>query len=327
MDTFVDSSWYFLRFADPHNPDEPFRTDLANHWMPVDQYTGGVEHAILHLMYSRFVTKVLADEGMVKAQEPFMRLFTQGMITKDGAKMSKSKGNVVPVDEMVDRFGADTGRLFVLFIGPPDEDAEWSDRGAEGMFRFLNRVWRLFEGNVTVSSGAADDRPPGDFSPADRDLMRKVHLTIRKVTDDIDRFHFNTAVSAIMELANAMQSYREAHGTQTAAYSEAAGTILLLLAPMAPHITAELWESAGGEGDLHRQPWPAFNADLAASEVVEVAVQVNGKVRDRLTLPADVSEDEAIKAALASARVQAMLDGKQVRNARYVPGRLVSLVI
>jgi leucyl-tRNA synthetase len=180
---------------------------------------------------------------------------------------------------------------------------------------------------VTVSSGAADNRPAGDFTPADRDLMRKVHLTIRKVTDDIDRFHFNTAVSAIMELANAMQSYREAHGTQTAAYSEAAGTILLLLAPMAPHISAELWDASGGEGDLHRQPWPSFNADLAASDVVEVAVQVNGKVRDRLTLPADVSEDEAIKAALGSERVQAMLDGKQVRNARYVPGRLVSLVI
>jgi leucyl-tRNA synthetase len=327
MDTFVDSSWYFLRFTDPHNPDAPFRSDPANYWMAVDQYTGGVEHAILHLMYARFVVKVLADEDMVGVQEPFMRLFTQGMITKDGAKMSKSKGNVVPVDEMVDRFGADTGRLFVLFIGPPDEDAEWNDRGAEGMFRFLNRVWRLYEGNVTVSSGAADNRPAGDFTPADRDLMRKVHLTIRKVTDDIDRFHFNTAVSAIMELANAMQSYREAHGTQTAAYSEAAGTILLLLAPMAPHISAELWDASGGEGDLHRQPWPSFNADLAASDVVEVAVQVNGKVRDRLTLPADVSEDEAIKAALGSERVQAMLDGKQVRNARYVPGRLVSLVI
>jgi leucyl-tRNA synthetase len=327
MDTFVDSSWYFLRYADPHNAEAPFRRDLADYWMPVDQYTGGVEHAILHLMYARFVTKVLADEGMVGVQEPFMRLFTQGMITKDGAKMSKSKGNVVPVDEMVDRFGADTGRLFVLFIGPPDEDAEWSDRGAEGMFRFLNRVWRLFEGNVRATSGSADDRPASDFSPADRDLLRKVHLTIRKVTDDIDRFHFNTAVSAIMELANAMAAYRDVHGTQSAAYSDAAGTLLLLLAPMAPHITAELWEVSGGEGDLHRQPWPVFNPDLAASDVVQVAVQVNGKVRDRLELPADVSEDEAIQAAMSSPRVQAMLDGKEVRNARYVPGRLISLVI
>jgi len=195
------------------------------------------------------------------------------------------------------------------------------------MFRFLNRVWRLFEGKVSVTSGAADDRPAGDFSAADRELMRKVHLTIRKVTDDFDRFHFNTAVSAIMELSNAMHSYRDAHGTESAAYSEAAGTILLLLAPMAPHITAELWEISGGEGDLHKQPWPLFNADLAASEVVEVAVQVNGKVRDRLELPADVSEDEAIKAAVASPRVQAMLDGKEVRSARYVPGRLISLVV
>src|SRR5205085_6093216 len=176
-----------------------FRRELADHWMPVDQYTGGVEHAILHLMYSRFVTKVLADAGMVSVQEPFMRLFTQGMITKDGAKMSKSKGNVVPVDEMAEKYGADTGRLFVLFMGPPDEDSEWSDEGAAGMFRFLNRVWRLFEGNVVLSSPDGAGRDTGDYSQSDRDLLRKVHVTIKRVTNDIERFHFNTSVSGIME--------------------------------------------------------------------------------------------------------------------------------
>jgi leucyl-tRNA synthetase len=326
MDTFVDSSWYFLRYCDPHNDEAAFSREKVDYWMPVDQYTGGVEHAILHLLYSRFVTKVLADEGMVGVQEPFMRLFTQGMITKDGAKMSKSKGNVVPVDYMTEKYGADTGRLFILFIGPPDEDAEWSDRGAEGMYRFLNRVWRLFEGHVTVGSDAAG-RDMADYSASDRDLLRKVHLTIRKVTEDIERFHFNTAVSAVMELANAMQAYKDAHGPETAAYTEAATNILLLMAPMTPHISAELWERSGGEGHIHAQPWPVFKEEMAAVDVVTVAIQVNGKVRDRVELPADAGEEEAIKAALQSPRVQPYLDGKEVQSARYVAGRLISIVV
>lgn len=324
MDTFVDSSWYFLRYCDPHNTQTPFSRELADYWMPVDQYTGGVEHAILHLMYARFFTKVLADAGMVSIQEPFMRLFTQGMITKEGAKMSKSKGNVVPVDDMVEKYGADTGRLFMLFIGPPDEDAEWSDRGAEGMYRFLNRVWRLYEGNVSV--GAAQ-RAYEEFSRADRDLLRKVHLTIKKVSSDIERFHFNTAVSAIMELANAMQSYRDAHGPATAAYTEAATNLLLLLAPMAPHIAEELWHGSGGEGSVCSRPWPVFNENLAAAQVVTVVAQVNGKVRDRIELPADVSQDEAVRAVLGSLRVQQYLAGKQPRQVHYVAGRLVSIVV
>jgi leucyl-tRNA synthetase len=328
LDTFIDSSWYFLRYCDPHNSEEPFSREKVDYWMPVDQYTGGVEHAILHLLYSRFFTKVLADAGMVGVQEPFSRLFTQGMITKDGAKMSKSKGNVVPVDDMVEQFGADTGRLFVLFIGPPDEDAEWNDRGVEGMFRFLNRVWRLFEGNAAVgSAGEGADHATADYSQSDRELLRKVHLTIRKVTNDVDRFHFNTAVSAIMEMTNAMQSYRDAHGPETRAYSDAATTVLLLLAPMAPHITEELWHRSGGQGSVHTQPWPQFNADLAASEVVTVVIQVNGKLRDKIELPADVTQDEAIQAALQSQKVGHYLDGKEPRQVHYVPGRLVSIVI
>jgi leucyl-tRNA synthetase len=326
MDTFVDSSWYFLRYCDPHNDKEPISREKADYWMPVDQYTGGVEHAILHLMYSRFFTKVLADAGLVGVQEPFMRLFTQGMVTKDGAKMSKSKGNVVSVDFMVEKFGADTARLFVLFIGPPDDDDEWSDAGAEGMFRFLNRVWRLFEGDVQVQSGSFD-HATGDYSQSDRELLRKVHLTIKKVTNDIERFHFNTAVSAIMELANAMQSYRDAHGPQTGAYAEAATSLLLLIAPMAPHIAEDLWHRSSGTGSVHVQPWPQFNEELAASEVVTVVVQVKGKVRDRIELPADVSQEEATQAALQSPRVRTYLDGKEARQIHYVPGRLVNIVL
>jgi leucyl-tRNA synthetase len=326
MDTFVDSSWYFLRYCDPHNDQEAFSREKADYWMPVDQYTGGVEHAILHLLYSRFLTKVLADEGMVSAREPFSRLFTQGMITKDGAKMSKSKGNVVPVDLMVDTLGADSGRLFILFIGPPDEDAEWSDHGAEGMFRFLNRVWRLYSDDrpqATDGGPAAHDSQP----EADRELLRKVHVTIKKVTDDIERFHFNTAVSAIMEMANAMGTYRTQHGIDSQAYVEAARTLLLLLAPMTPHITEELWRRAGGVGSIHEQLWPEYNADLAAAERVTIVVQVNGKVRDRMELPADVGQDEVVSTALASARVRQHLNGKEPRQVHYVPGRLVSIVV
>jgi leucyl-tRNA synthetase len=328
MDTFVDSSWYFLRFCDPHNNEAPFSPELANYWMPVDQYTGGVEHAILHLMYARFLTKVVADAGMLDVQEPFRRLFTQGMITKDGAKMSKSKGNVVPVDYMVETKGADTARLFILFIGPPDEDAEWSDQGVDGMFRFLNRVWRLFEGNVSVGADQdGSERAVGDYAASDRDLLRKVHLTIKKVTHDIERFHFNTAVSAIMELSNAMQSYREAHGPSTAAYSLAATNLLLLIAPMAPHITEELWQRCGGQGSIHMHPWPQFNEGLAAADVVTLVIQVNGKLRDKIEVPVDVSEDEATKLALSSPKVQQYLDGGSPRQVRYVPGRLVNIVV
>jgi leucyl-tRNA synthetase len=327
IDTFVDSAWYFLRFCDPHNEEQAFRRDMADYWMAVDQYTGGVEHAILHLMYSRFATKVLADAGMVGVQEPFMRLFTQGMITKDGAKMSKSKGNVVPVDEMTEKYGADTGRLFVLFIGPPDEDAEWTDDGAMGMFRFLNRVWRLYDGGVALSQPGSGAHPVGDYSQSDRDLLRKVHQTIKKVTTDIERFHFNTAVSAVMEMANAMHSYRDAHGTQSAAYSEAATSMLLLLTPMTPHIAEELWARSDGKGSINAQPWPSYSAELAAVEVITLVVQVNGKVRDRLEMPADISQDEATQAALSSPRVQPYLDSQEPRQVHYVPGRLVNIVV
>jgi leucyl-tRNA synthetase len=278
-------------------------------------------------MYSRFFTKVIADAGMVGVQEPFMRLFTQGMITKDGAKMSKSKGNVVPVDDMVQNLGADTGRLFVLFIGPPDEDAEWTDEGALGMFRFLNRVWRLYEGRITLVSPGATEHAATDYSQSDRDLLRKVHLTIRKVTADIERFHFNTAVSAIMELANTMQGYRDAHGPDTGAYAEAATSLLVLLAPMAPHITEELWHRCGGTGSVHVQPWPSYSAELAAADIVTLVIQVNGKVRDKVDVAADVGQEEATSLALGSKKIKPYIEGKEIRQVHYVPGRLVSIVV
>ncbi len=326
MDTFVDSSWYFLRFADPHNTEQAFNSELANYWMPVNQYTGGVEHAILHLMYARFFTKVLADAGLITAQEPFARLFTQGMITKDGFKMSKSKGNVVPVDDMVDQYGADTARLFILFIGPPEIDAEWSDAGVEGSARFLQRVWRVFDERVQLGEDAGANRSPGDYEPSDRALLRKAHQTVRRVTDDIARFHFNTAISAIMELVNAMTAYKENHGV-TPVFNEVAHILVLLLAPIAPHITEELWHELGGDGSIHQQAWPRYDAALAAEDVITVVVQVNGKVRDRFEVPADVDEATAKERALTSDKVTPFLNGQTPRQVVYVPGRLVNIVV
>ena len=346
LDTFVDSSWYFLRFCDPHNASAPFDPVLAARWMPVDQYTGGIEHAILHLLYARFITKVLADAGWSPVGEPFRRLFTQGMINKDGFKMSKSRGNVVPVDGFVATHGADTGRVFILFIGPPDAGAEWSDAGAEGAARFLARVWRLYAGvdlsagpgvrgqgsEDGVPDGATDPSSPNtqyairNTPPAERALLRQAHATIRRMTDDIARFHFNTAVSAAMELTNALTAYREAWGV-TAAYTEAARALLLLLAPIAPHITEELWHRQGGAGSIHAQPWPVADPVLAAADMVELIVQVNGKLRDRLTLPAPLDAATAQAAALASPKVAPTLAGRPPRQIIYVPGRVVNVVV
>ena len=326
MDTFVDSSWYFLRYCDPNNHQAPFAVEKAAYWMPVDQYTGGVEHAILHLLYARFCTKVLHDAGWSPVDEPFRRLFTQGMITKGGIKMSKSRGNVVPVDAMVEQYGADTARVFSLFIGPPEMEAEWSDQGVEGASRFLHRVWRLYEGVQLGSASAGTDRAPGDFAPPDRALLRQAHIAIRRVTDDIARFHFNTAVSAIMELTNALTAYREVHG-KTVVYAEVAGTLLLLLAPIAPHITEELWHELGGAGSIHQQPWPRYDAALAAADILTLIVQVNGKVRDRLDVPPDIDEAQATAAALASPKVTPYLNGHPPRQVVYVPGRLVNFVV
>lgn len=322
MDTFVCSSWYYFRFTDPHNGEAPWRKERADAWLPVDQYTGGVEHAILHLMYSRFFTKVFRDIGLTSIDEPFARLFTQGMITKLNPrtdkveKMSKSKGNVVPIDEMVDTYGADTARTFILFVGPPELDAEWNDQGVEGSYRFLKRVWRL------VMDEATRGQAPEE---AERELRRKTHQTIKKVTDDVERFHFNTAVSACMELCNALVAHKEAHGL-TPALEEGTRTLLLLLAPIAPHVAEELWTSVGDGESVHRQPWPEWDEELAAEEVFTLIIQINGKMRDKLEVPVTIGEEEAIRLAMGRERIQRHLDQKEVQKTIYVPGRLVSIV-
>jgi leucyl-tRNA synthetase len=322
MDTFVCSSWYYFRYTDPHNEKAAWGKERADAWLPVDQYTGGVEHAILHLMYSRFFTKVFRDMGLTSIDEPFARLFTQGMITKLNPgtmkveKMSKSKGNVVPIDDMVDTYGADTARTFILFVGPPELDAEWSDQGVEGSFRFLKRVWRL-----KMEEANAGNPSEG----ADRALRRKTHQTIRKVTEDIERFHFNTAVSACMELCNALVAHKEKQGAGPA-LDEGIQALLLLLAPIAPHVTEELWEKLGNADSIHKQSWPEWEEELAAEEVFTLVVQINGKVRDKVEVPVSIGEEEAIELALSREQIQRWLSGKSIKKTIYVPGRLVSIV-
>jgi leucyl-tRNA synthetase len=320
MDTFVDSSWYFMRFTDPRNESAPFDPERAAYWLPVDQYIGGVEHAVLHLLYARFFTKVLHDLGMLEVEEPFRRMFTQGMLTKDGAKMSKSKGNVVPPDTYYERYGADAIRLFHYFLGPPTDDAVWSDDGVEGTSRFLNRVWRL----ATDDREAAADR---EETAADEEILRVAHRTLEKVSGDIKRFAFNTAVAALMEFGNALRSYAAGPGgARRETLDTCLDLMILMLAPMTPHIAHELWQSAGHETMLATEPWPEWDEDLAALDTVTLIVQVDGKVRDRFEVPADIGEDEAAGMALASERVQAYLEGGDPARVITRPPKLVNVV-
>lgn len=321
MDTFVDSSWYFLRYTDARNTEVPFDPAKANYWMPLDQYIGGIEHAVLHLMYARFFTKVLHDLGMVEVQEPFARLFTQGMITLGGAKMSKSKRNVVDPVPLFDSHGADSLRLYHLFMGPPTDDAEWSDRGVDGTFRFLERVWRLGTGEFGTVTERAE-------TEADVEMLRTAHRTIKKVTEDIDRFAFNTAVAALMSYVNSLYAYvQTAEGGRTATFAAAFGYLLLLLSPMAPHLAHELWERQDHTEPLYAQPWPAWDPDLVAEETVTMVVQVNGKVRDRLEVPADIGEEAAREAALASEKIARWTEGEEVRTVIARPPKLVNIVV
>ena len=330
MDTFVDSSWYFLRYTAPHLSTAAFEREIVDYWLPVDQYIGGVEHAILHLLYARFFTKVLHDLGYVGFTEPFARLFTQGMIYYQGAKMSKSKGNVVAPDEMVDRFGADTLRLYILFVGPAADDAEWSDHGIEGQRRFLDRVWRLAAGQ---EGGALVDRPSIDAvrdDPAALALVRKSEATIAKVTGDIgERFSFHTAISAIQELVNDATKARSegalAGDVGAHALRYATQTVVSLLFVFAPHIASEIWEALGGER-LWVAPWPEADGAFLERDAVTVVVQINGKVRDRLEVPAGLDEAELAARARSLPKVQAALDGKAIRREIVVPDRLVNLV-
>ena len=312
MDTFVDSSWYFLRYADAHNDRAPFDRALVDYWLPVNQYIGGVEHAILHLLYARFFVKVLNDLGLVGFREPFARLFTQGMLYRDGAKMSKSKGNAISPDEYVERHGADAARMYLLFIGPVEQDAEWQDNGFEGIVRFLNRLWRI------VLEQA--EKPTAE-AVADTPLARKAHRTIAKVTDDIGRrFALNTPIAAVMELVN--EIHRQPDDPAARFASE---TAVSLIQPYASHIAEELWERLGHER-LWEQPWPKADASLLEHETVEVVVQVNGRIRDRLHVAPDLSEQELVALARASDRVRVFTDGGEARRTIVVPGRLVNFV-
>src|SRR5205807_2449060 len=278
IDTFVDSSWYFLRYTSPKDDREPFDKTRADFWMPVDQYIGGIEHAILHLLYSRFFMKALFDAKMVSVDEPFAALFSQGMIQRNGAVMSKSKGNGVVPDDIVERYGADTGRVYEMFLGPPDQDAEWNDRGVDGVARFLHRVWRLVVGE--------EDEVVAGISPVSmEDLSRKRHETIEKVTRDVEAFHFNTAMSALMELANAMQDYLQGGGRRTQSWEAVCRDLTLLLGPFAPHLAEELWQRQGGDGLLVFQPWPAVDPAQLRRSQVTVVVQVDGRLRDRIEMP------------------------------------------
>jgi leucyl-tRNA synthetase len=332
MDTFVDSSWYFLRYLDPGNTALPFDRGVADSWMPVDQYIGGVEHAILHLMYARFFTKALADDGLIGVQEPFANLFTQGMITRDGAKMSKSRGNVVDPAEYVSRYGADTARTYVCFMGPPDRGGDWVDEGVDGVHRFLSRLWRLGEEQRDVSSEeSAFDRDwqRGAAGPV-RELLAKAHWAIDKATRDFERdFQFNTVIAAVMELVN--DSYRlkddlrgEPDGDRALRFATA--TAASLIFPFAPHLGSEVWEAVVG-GRVWEVPWPVPDEELLAKDVITLVVQINGKLRDRVEVPADAGEAEALAVAHASPRIQSLLDGREPAKEIVVPGRLVNLVV
>ena len=322
MDTFVDSSWYFLRFADPFNESLPFSSDAVARWLPVDQYIGGVEHAILHLMYARFFTKALADLGYApkELREPFQRLFTQGMIRLDGSKMSKSKGNLVAPEDILDAEGADALRLAHLFVSPPSDDVDWEAVTLEGAARFLARVWRLATGEI----GSAVDRDP---TPADEALERASHRHVARITDEFERWSYNTAVAGCMEHVNELYRYAQSdEGARRATLDEAVDRLLLVMAPMTPHITAELWERRHGDS-VHTQTWPLADPAKLTVDTVTMVVQVNGKVRDRIEVPADVDEDGAVALALASDKVASQLAGAAPRKVIARPPKLVNLVV
>ena len=329
MDTFLCSSWYYLRYTDAHNDKMPFDKELNNYWGPVDQYIGGIEHAILHLLYSRFFVKVLRDAGLVDYDEPFSNLLTQGMVIKDGAKMSKSLGNVVSPEEILSKYGADTARLFILFAAPPERELEWSDQGVEGSFRFLNRIWRIVQAFEAVLAQKVTEYDHSNLSEADKDLRRVLHSSIKKVTNDIEtRFNFNTAISTMMELVNALYAYKEAAKEPNAGLIyEAISDLIKMMSPFVPHITEELWRGAiDANSSVHEQSWPECDEEALKVDNVEIVLQVNGKVRGRLTVPAEATKEELEKIAMADSNVQAHIGDATVRKVICVPGRLVNIV-
>ncbi|NSW89607.1 MAG: leucine--tRNA ligase [Firmicutes bacterium] len=345
MDTFVCSSWYFLRYCDPCNTEMPFKKESVDYWMPVDQYIGGVEHAILHLLYSRFFMKALYDMGYVSYDEPFINLLTQGMVLKDGAKMSKSLGNVVSPEEIIEKYGADTARLFILFASPPEKDLEWSEQGVEGCYRFINRVWRIVnecryvfgKGDVKEGITKAElckltrEDPKFKLTKEDRELRYAINYAIKKVTEDIrERFNFNTAISAVMELVNALYAYKDKVDDSLKNHyilKEAIENLIILLAPFIPHITEELWTSIGKDDSVHSQKWPSYDADALVKDEVEIVIQINGRVRDRIMIPAGLSYEETREEAMKTQKVKDLLDGKDVAKVIVVPGKLVNIVV
>ena len=325
MDTFVDSSWYFLRYIDPKNTENIFDSEVVNKWMPVDQYIGGVEHAIMHLLYSRFFVKAFNDMGLIDFKEPFKNLLTQGMVLKEGSKMSKSKGNVVSPLEIIEEFGADTARLFVLFAAPPERDLDWSEQGVEGCYRFLNRVYRLVD---ELSEVAKSDTNMGELTKEDKAMRYTIHATLKKVTEDLsEKFGFNTAISALMELINEMYKYKELDNRNNAVIKEGIETIVTILAPFTPHIGEELWTMIGKEGSVFDISWPKYDETALVKDEVEVVVQVNGKVRGKLTVGANVSRDEMQELAMADEKIKALVEGKTIVKVVAVPKKLVNIVV
>ena len=330
MDTFICSSWYFLRFSSPWTSEGPFKKEDVNYWMAVDQYIGGIEHACLHLIYARFFTKVLSDLGYVEVREPFTNLLTQGMVIKDGSKMSKSKGNVVDPDEIIRKYGADTARLFILFAAPPDKDLDWSEKGVEGAHRFLRRVWRLVEeGGDALRQAPRRRIPLVELAAKDRrDLKRRIHSTIESVGRDIEKERqFNTAVARLMELSNALSDFTPRDATDWILYREGIETLLLCLSPFTPHICEELWQGLGNQGCLAGAPWPEVEADCLEAESVTIVLQVNGKVREKIELPAGLESEELKERIFSEEAVRKRLEGKEILKVIAVPDRLVNVVV
>jgi leucyl-tRNA synthetase len=321
MDTFVDSSWYFYRYCDPHNSTAPFDPKVVAEWFPIDQYIGGVEHAILHLIYSRFWTKVMRDLGLIQNAEPAKKLFTQGMVLKDGAKMSKSLGNIVDPEELIAEFGADTCRLYVLFAAPPDKDMDWQQSGVEGQYRFLGRVFRFVTRNVDRMSG-----PVGELSPQDKKALRKLHQTIAKITQDFEqRWHFNTCIAALMELTNELYACEE--GLTAGAIPEILKTIILLMEPFTPFIAEEMWEAIGQAGPVFKHSWPTVNEAYLIEDEMEIPVQVNGKLRGKIIVPTGSTKEALEATALADEKVTAFIAGKEIAKVIVLPGKLVNIVV
>jgi leucyl-tRNA synthetase len=331
MDTFVDSSWYFFRYTSPRHQDGPFDRAIASRWLPVDLYIGGVEHAILHLIYARFFTKVLRDLGLIDIDEPFPHYLAQGMVTKDGAAMSKSRGNVVEPDDMIKEYGTDALRLFILFASPPEKEFAWAEEGIEGCFRFLNRVWTIVVENRDVFNGDSAELPKKGLADEALALLKKSHQTIRKVSEDIEkRFHLNTAISSIMELFNQIKKDKDTlrqTDKDRLVLRQALETLLILLSPFAPHLSEELWQSTGHFDLLVHHPWPVFDPELAKEERVTVVVQVNGRLRDKFEAAAGISESEMRDSALSLERIRALIAGKEVRKVICIQNKLVNIVV